>query len=169
MPDEEHDDFRVGDPEAEEIERLIRMVESSRLDELIVEEAGLRILIRGESYARRRGRAPAAETDETEEDAADAVLGGGYRTTEGGRSTRTGPPRIPVQSPMVGVFYRSSGPDTQPYVDVGDPVEVGQIIGLIEAMKVFSEVPSEVAGTVAEILAHNGQLVRPGEPLMFLV
>jgi acetyl-CoA carboxylase biotin carboxyl carrier protein len=69
---------------------------------------------------------------------------------------------------MGGVFYRSPSPDTAPYVEVGDRVEVGQTIGIIEAMKVFSEVPSEHAGTVLELAAKNGSLVRQGDPLIYL-
>ena len=75
---------------------------------------------------------------------------------------------IPVASPMVGIFYLAPTPDDPPYVKVGDIVHVGQIIGLIEAMKVFSEVPSEVAGRVVELAAHNSELVQLGQPLMFL-
>jgi acetyl-CoA carboxylase biotin carboxyl carrier protein len=68
----------------------------------------------------------------------------------------------------MGVFYRSSSPDSPPLVDVGDVVEVGQAVGLIEAMKVFSEVKAEVAGRVVAIVAENRQLVQPGDPLLLL-
>ena len=75
---------------------------------------------------------------------------------------------IPVTAPMVGIYYHSPTPEDPPYVKVGDVIRVGQTIGLIEAMKVFSEVPSEAAGRVTEIAAENGALVQLGQPLFYL-
>lgn len=155
----------------EEVAQLIRLVESQNLSELIVEEDDKRITIRGKSYSVKRAPvtaavqttaagAPEAWIELPEDEEADLAAADEAAAAKA---------RISVSSPMVGVFYRSSGPDTAPYVEVGDHVDVGQIIGLIEAMKVFSEVPSEVAGTVAEIVATNGELVRSGDPLMYLL
>jgi acetyl-CoA carboxylase biotin carboxyl carrier protein len=75
---------------------------------------------------------------------------------------------IALESPMVGVFYQSPSPDDPPFVSVGDFVRVGQPIGLIEAMKVYSEVPSEVAGRVTEMPVESGSLVQQGQPLIFV-
>lgn len=75
---------------------------------------------------------------------------------------------IALESPMVGVFYQSPSPEDLPFVSVGDFVKVGQPIGLIEAMKVYSEVPSEVAGRVVEMPVESGKLVQQGQPLIFL-
>lgn len=75
---------------------------------------------------------------------------------------------IALESPMVGVFYQSPSPDDPPFVSVGDFVKIGQSIGLIEAMKVYSEVPSEVAGRVTEMPVESGQLVQQGQPLIFV-
>ena len=69
---------------------------------------------------------------------------------------------------MVGVYYRSPSPDDPPFVSVGDHIKVGQPIGLIEAMKVYSELPSEVAGRVVEIAAQNGKLVQQGQAILFV-
>ena len=69
---------------------------------------------------------------------------------------------VPIVSPMVGVFYRANSPDNPPLVEVGDYVEVGQEVGIIEAMKVFNEITSEVEGTVVEIRAENAQLIETG-------
>ncbi|MBQ7256404.1 MAG: hypothetical protein IJS60_01755 [Abditibacteriota bacterium] len=71
-----------------------------------------------------------------------------------------------VTSPLVGTFYTSQSPDMPPYVAVGDMVSVGTELGLIEAMKVFSPIPSEVAGEVISINAKNGELVKQGQVLM---
>jgi acetyl-CoA carboxylase biotin carboxyl carrier protein len=70
-----------------------------------------------------------------------------------------------LNSPMVGIFYAAGAPGDPPFVNVGDVVAVGQTIGLIEAMKVFSEIPSESAGRIVEIVAVSGALVQQSEPL----
>ena len=76
--------------------------------------------------------------------------------------------RVAVESPTVGVFYRSASPDSPPLIEVGDRIEDGQVIGMLEAMKVFSEIVSDHAGVVVEIVARNGALVRQGEVLLYL-
>src|SRR5207245_10763380 len=73
-----------------------------------------------------------------------------------------------VSAPLTGVFYRSPSPQAQAYVQVGSDVGVGEIIGLIEAMKLFNEIRSTASGRVRRILAENGQLVRARQPLIEL-
>lgn len=75
---------------------------------------------------------------------------------------------IPISSPMTGVYYTSPNPGDPPFVKVGDHVSAGQVVGLIEAMKVFNEILSTVTGTVTETNANNGQLVQPGDPLLYI-
>lgn len=75
---------------------------------------------------------------------------------------------VPVVSPMVGVWYRAPSPSDPPFVEVGDRVEAGQTIGLVEAMKVFNEITAESGGIVAQIAAQTGQLVETGESLLLL-
>ena len=75
---------------------------------------------------------------------------------------------IPVVSPMVGVWYRAPSPSEPNFVEIGDRVEVGQTIGLVEAMKVFNEIAAESGGFVAQIPAQTGQLVETGQPLLLL-
>ena len=70
-----------------------------------------------------------------------------------------------VQSPIVGTFYEASSPDAEPFVSVGDKVSVGQVLCIIEAMKLMNEIEAEVAGTVEKRLVSNGQPVEYGEPL----
>lgn len=74
----------------------------------------------------------------------------------------------PVTSPMMGIFYAAPSVGAAPFVQVGDVVTAGQIIGLIEAMKVFNEIPATVSGTVTKIQAGNGDLVQPGDPLIYI-
>jgi acetyl-CoA carboxylase biotin carboxyl carrier protein len=76
------------------------------------------------------------------------------------------PPGTPVTSPAMGVYYTSPSPGSPPFVQVGDTVSSGQTIGLIEAMKVFNEVPCPISGRVVEVVAENGQLVQSGDVLL---
>jgi acetyl-CoA carboxylase biotin carboxyl carrier protein len=74
----------------------------------------------------------------------------------------------PVPSPAAGIFYNAPSPGEKPFVAVGDTVNPGDVIGLIEAMKVFNEIATPVGGTVVATPAQNGQLVQPGDPLIVL-
>ena len=73
-----------------------------------------------------------------------------------------------IESPMVGTFYSSSGPDSPPFVTPGSTIRVETTVCVIEAMKVFTEIPAGIAGTVAECLVKNGQAVEFGQPLFLL-
>ena len=74
----------------------------------------------------------------------------------------------PVSSPMVGTFYRSPAPDADPFVEIGDIVEVGQTVCIIEAMKLMNEIEAEVKGRVARILVDNAQPVEFGQKLFLI-
>ncbi|MCS7065478.1 MAG: hypothetical protein NZL85_04285 [Fimbriimonadales bacterium] len=78
------------------------------------------------------------------------------------------PSFIPIEAPMTGMFYRGPSPSEPPYVEEGDLVYEGQTIGLIEAMKVFNEIPSPTTGVVRRIVAQNASLVQQGEVLLLL-
>lgn len=73
-----------------------------------------------------------------------------------------------VKSPLVGTYYQASSPDNEPFVQVGDVVKKGQVLGIVEAMKLMNEIESEFDGTVKEILVENEQLVEYGQP-MFVI
>ena len=73
-----------------------------------------------------------------------------------------------VKAPLVGTFYAAPSEGADPFVSVGDKVEKGQVIGIVEAMKLMNEVESEFAGTVAEILVENGEMVEYGQPLVVI-
>jgi acetyl-CoA carboxylase biotin carboxyl carrier protein len=75
---------------------------------------------------------------------------------------------LTVEAPMVGTFYHAPSPDAPPYVNEGDPIKEGQILCIIEAMKLMNELESRVTGRVVKILVENGQPVEYGQPL-FLV
>ena len=73
-----------------------------------------------------------------------------------------------VKSPLVGTYYAASSPENPPFVKVGDKVSKGQILGIVEAMKLMNEIESEFDGTVKEILVENEQMVEFGQP-MFVI
>ncbi len=75
---------------------------------------------------------------------------------------------IVVTSPLVGTFYRSPGPDTSPFVEIGANVRRGQTVCIVEAMKLMNEVEADADGVVAEVLVENGTRVEYGQPLFHL-
>jgi acetyl-CoA carboxylase biotin carboxyl carrier protein len=74
-----------------------------------------------------------------------------------------------VKSPMVGTFYRAASPGAKPFVEVGDTVQEGDTLCIIEAMKLMNEIEADKAGVVKQILAENGQPVEYGQPLVVIV
>jgi len=75
---------------------------------------------------------------------------------------------VEVRAPIVGTFYRAPAPDAPPYVEEGDRVEKGQVLCIIEAMKLMNEIESEVSGIVKKILVKNGEPVEYGQPLFLI-
>ena len=75
---------------------------------------------------------------------------------------------IPIKSPMVGTFYRAPAPDAPPYVEVNDIVKPGQVVCIVEAMKLMNEIESEVSGRVVDILVKNETAVEYGEVLFHI-
>lgn len=78
------------------------------------------------------------------------------------------PKGTPVSSPMMGIYYASPSPGSAAFVKEGDTVTAGQVVGLIEAMKVFNEITAPMAGTVTKLAAKNGDMLQPGEPILFI-
>ncbi len=136
------------------VEDLINVLEGSSIGELELTEGGTRIVIRRSPnmmlvsmptahVAHSTGAMPVAPARAEKED----------------RS-------VPVISPMTGVYYAAPSPTSPPFVTPGSFVAVGQVIALVEAMKVFNEVQSEVAGRVRELVAVNGEVVEKGDTLL---
>jgi acetyl-CoA carboxylase biotin carboxyl carrier protein len=167
-------------PEAEETEagttetlrRLASLVAENGLSELTVTDAGMTLTVKAAFEA-----APTTSPSMTAVQAHPHVLP--LAQTPAYSETPVTVPSAPalsaraatavaLESPMVGVFYRSPSPEDPPFVSVGDFVRVGQPIGLIEAMKVYSEVPSEVSGRVTDTPVESGKLVQQGQPLIFV-
>jgi acetyl-CoA carboxylase biotin carboxyl carrier protein len=73
-----------------------------------------------------------------------------------------------ITAPLVGVFYRSAAPGDEPFVNVGDRVEVGDTVCTLEAMKIFNEITTDFAGTIARVVPENGELVALGDDLFWI-
>lgn len=73
-----------------------------------------------------------------------------------------------IKAPLVGTFYEANSPDAEPFVKVGDTVKRGQVLGIVEAMKLMNEIESEFDGVVKEILVKNEQVVEYGQPLFVI-
>jgi acetyl-CoA carboxylase biotin carboxyl carrier protein len=133
---------------------LAQIVERENLSELELEDGTVRMTLRR-----------AAEFVSFAGDA-DSLLPG--QSTAGTPLIRTGEPDnlVAIEAPMVGVFYHAPAPNEPAFVEVGSRVEAGQTIGVIEAMKVFNEINSEVEGTVVQIVAGNAELVEAGSTLI---
>jgi acetyl-CoA carboxylase biotin carboxyl carrier protein len=105
--------------------------------------------------------------------AAAASGGGGHQGTPALSLAPAAPvesaPGTVVTSPFVGTFYRAPSPDTSPFVEVGDSVKKGQVVCIVEAMKLMNEIESETSGRVAEILVKNGDHVEYGQGLIRLL
>lgn len=159
--------------EIKEIQELIRFVSKSGVSEVEIEKEGFKIHIKTGSsmtgspvYAIAPATAPVAPTIPASlpasVPAAEAVLAASNTAVS---PTSSG---TVFKAPMVGTFYRSSGPDKEAFVKVGDKVQQGQTLCIIEAMKLFNEIEAEFAGTVMEILAENAAPVEFDQPLFVI-
>lgn len=151
----------MRDETLEAIRQLLGIADSYHLRELVVEEEGIRITIRGEQpvpvVAFPASAALAATVENLEPEWVEA---------EPEEEPEEDPAHHLLRSPLTGVFYRSASPDTPPFVSEGQTVVAGQTIGLIEAMKVFSEIPADVSGIVTRVVAEAGKLLQEGDVLL---
>ena len=138
----------------DQLRDLIRLLDESNLTEIEVEQDDDRIRVR---------RDPAPLAGAVASDAVEPARAGSVPQS----ATLAGEDDdgYYVTSPFVGTFYRSPSPDGDPFVDVGDSIALGQVLCIVEAMKLMIEIEAEVAGTIVEILAENGKPVEYGDRL----
>ena len=156
----------------EQIKELIQLVAQNRLQGLEVERSGFRLKIDGQQTApvalpaAEPGAAGAAAPLVSNPLAAPVAVAVPAAAPAGAEGA-AGPPAGShvVTSPIVGTFYRSPSPDAEPFVEIGSRVKKGQVLCIIEAMKLMNEIESDVDGVIAEIYPQNAQAVEFGEPL----
>jgi acetyl-CoA carboxylase biotin carboxyl carrier protein len=146
----------TGDERAVELtRRLAVLLGELGLSEVEVESADVRVRVQRATapvLAAVPAAAPAATSTDERPLVADVVS----------------PTLVTMEAPMVGTFYRASSPTADPYVQEGDAVKEGQVLCIIEAMKLMNEIESKVGGRVARVLVENGHAVEYGQPLFLI-
>lgn len=152
-----------------EIKELIETVCQNGITELEVERAGVRVRIRKDAVVTPGATSPALIPGVSASHVAQpvAILKDGLTRSQSESSGAGGVDEdlIVVRSPIVGTFYRASNPDAEPFVRLGDFVETGRVLCIIEAMKLMNEIESEASGEVVKIYLENGEPVEFGQSL----
>jgi acetyl-CoA carboxylase biotin carboxyl carrier protein len=145
-----HDD--EGPSLVRQIHDLASALRNTDVGELDLTEDGVRIYIKRQlepTVIAPRAQGPTARREE-------------YQEAE----PAPAPPDPAILAPLTGMFYTASSPSAPNFTAVGETVQAGQVVCIVEAMKVFNEIKSEISGVVTAIVAQNGQLVQKGEPLI---
>ena len=168
-----------------EIQDLIKFVSRSGVTEVEIEQSNFKITIKSDPYKKRgKGAAPQAEAyiqpqmpmampqmmaapqqqqmAQPQQQAAPAPAAPKEEKAEENSNY------ITVKSPMIGTFYRSSSPDKDPFISVGDDVKKGKVVCIIEAMKLFNEIEAEVEGKVVKVLVDDATPVEYDQPLFLI-
>ncbi len=165
-----------------EIQELIRLLSKSDLAEFKMKDGEFELSIRTKFYNSGRPAGttfaappvqstsmPSYETAPTQSNATEqSSATSAPKSTEDTPKIEAGKKYLEIKSPMVGTFYRSASADKPSYIKVGDRVEVGAVVCIVEAMKLFNEIESDITGTVVKVLVDDAQPVEYDQPL-FLV
>jgi acetyl-CoA carboxylase biotin carboxyl carrier protein len=144
-------------PERFSVDQVVELAVRHNLAELEVETAGTRIRVVREHApvaAAPRGEPAAASAAPLQQPIPDQAESTAHL--------------LPVEAPMVGTFYRAPKPDAPPFVTEGDVVKEGQVLCIVEAMKLMNEIEAKMAGRIVKVVAENGQPVEFGQPLFLL-
>jgi acetyl-CoA carboxylase biotin carboxyl carrier protein len=144
------------------IDRLSSLLERSDLSEIEVEAGGTGLVLRKPTEPGLAGGV-ATSMVASEVGPAGAPVDGSDRDPP---DAPVAPSRPSVKAPLTGIFYASPAPGSAPYVQVGGEIAAGQVIGLIEAMKLFNEIKSDLAGRVVRVVPESGTLVKAKQPLV---
>ncbi|NET44089.1 acetyl-CoA carboxylase biotin carboxyl carrier protein [Okeania sp. SIO2B3] len=156
-----------------QLRELLTAIDQTNISELTLKSGDLELTVRkGTSFSDRLSLSSADGTDPSEFVSPGATQ---LNTTATKTSPMTPgtPPTVSskfeeILSPVVGTFYRAPAPDEPSFVEVGDRITSGQVVCIIEAMKVMNEIEAEVSGQIVEILIENGQPVEYNQPLMLV-
>jgi acetyl-CoA carboxylase biotin carboxyl carrier protein len=156
-----------------ELKEILKILEEQSITEFELEQDGVKLRVCRQAASNHAG-APASASPVV-------VLAGGAPSAApapaapppspapaGPREVEANENETLVKSPIVGTFYRAADPNSPPFVQVGDRVKVGQVLCIVEAMKLMNEIEAEVAGEVVRVHPENGQPVQYGDPLFTL-
>ena len=147
--------------EIEYIEKLANLIDEKSLSEIILEDGEQAITIKREiNQTVVQSANPVAIMPQTPQ-----VQSAKEETVQENTFSSKG---TPITSPMVGAFYAAPSPGAKPFVKVGDVVSAGQVVCIVEAMKLMNEIESEVSGKVTQICVEDGQSVEYGQVLMYI-
>jgi len=138
------------------VEDLINVLEGSSVGELKLTEGETEIIIRRSPHMVLMAAPTMVEIHSS------LPTGNGNPTSHTPKVDKS----LPVVAPLTGVYYSAASPTTPPFVNMGEIIHVGQVIALVEAMKVFNEINAEVSGRVTSLIAKNGSVVQKGDVLM---
>jgi acetyl-CoA carboxylase biotin carboxyl carrier protein len=152
------------------LKKLIDLVQESGIAELEITEGEERVRIAsgGAVSVTPLGAAAAAPAAVPATQAAAAPIAAGAAAAPPAAVAPPGAEGHVVKSPMVGTFYRAPAPDAKPFIEVGGAVKEGQIVCVIEAMKLMNEIEADASGTIKAILVENGQPVEYGQALFII-
>lgn len=162
--------------EYKQIQELIKTINKSNISELTIEEGDFKITIKQEAsqpqyVTMAAPQAPVhhiAPPIAAPAPAAPAAAASAPSAAPAAASAPAPGTGTTIKSPMIGTFYRSPSPDKPVFVNVGDEVKVGQVLCIIEAMKLFNEIECEVSGTVIKVLADDSSPVEYDQPLFLI-
>ncbi|MBL7704042.1 MAG: acetyl-CoA carboxylase biotin carboxyl carrier protein [Taibaiella sp.] len=158
--------------EFKQIQELLKAVNKSTISELTIEEeGGFKITIKqatSEAIAMPVAQyAPIAAPMAVPAPAAAPVAAAPATAAPAAAATPSANEKV-IKSPMIGTFYRSSAPDKPPFVGVGDDIKAGDVVCIVEAMKLFNEIESEVSGKIVKVLVDDGTPVEYDQPLFIV-
>lgn len=157
----------------DDIKEIIRAMDDSSIGSLDYSEGSVSLSLRkcGENVSIQNIQTKADPMALQSQAQKDAFAGAAYvsaasetGTSEDASMQESEPDKV-ITSPLVGTFYAAASPEDEPYVKVGDTIKKGQVLGIIEAMKLMNEVEADFGGKVEAILVENGQMVEYGQPL----
>lgn len=157
-----------------EIQNLIKFVAKSGVNEVAIEQGEFKITIKTDQASEHIVMQHAPVVAQPQVMAAQPVQTAVANTeaaqsaSESAAETKPADTLVEIKSPMIGTFYRKSGPDKAPFISVGDVIKPGDVLCIVEAMKLFNEIESEIAGTVVKILVDDTSPIEYDQPL-FLV
>jgi acetyl-CoA carboxylase biotin carboxyl carrier protein len=165
--------LKIPDMDFKQIQELIKMINKSNIGEVSIEEKGFKLTIKQkEEPVQQVFAAPVHQPQPMTTMAAPTAAAPPASAASGDKAAKPADPvpdnTITIKSPMIGTFYRSSSPDKAAFVTPGDEIDPGKVVCIIEAMKLFNEIESEIKGRIIKVLVEDASPVEFDQPL-FLV